>query len=129
MGEFVGMWVKTKATSERQQTLEQRDANEEQLFLELNWQEVPEIQRGIKAPRETLKEMLWTDIRHELRRLVTEVQERIAIVKARCSAAEQSRATDGLVESTFARLLVDSNGLSGRLPRGLTGTGEAKCCT
>jgi hypothetical protein len=86
--------VKNQGNNERQQTLEQRDANEEQFFLESSWKEVPENQRRIKALRKTLKEMLWTHIRRELPGLVTEVQERIAFVKAGCAAAERSRATD-----------------------------------
>jgi hypothetical protein len=121
--------VKNQGNNERQQTLEQRDANEEQFFLESSWKEVPENQRGIKALRKTPKEMLWTHIRRELPGLDTEVQERIAFVKAGCAAAERSRATARLVGNTFVRLPVDSKGLSGRLPRGLTGTSDAKCCT
>jgi len=87
--------VKNQDKEERKlELLEQRDLKEDQFFLKPHWQNVPHRQRGIKALRATLKDMLWTRTRDELPGLISEVQEKIAVVEARLAAAGRSRATD-----------------------------------
>jgi len=87
--------VKNQDQERRCDPLERRDMNEEQFFLlSPGWKEVPERQRGIKALRQTLKDMFWTHTRAELPGLVSEIQKKATIVEARLAAAACPRSTD-----------------------------------
>lgn len=74
--------------------LETRDSEEEEFFRGKDLTTVPESQKGIKALRETLKVALWDHATRELPNLVSEVEQKLANVKAELATTDRSRSTE-----------------------------------
>lgn len=75
------------------QSLAERDLVEERFFAGLDWETVPQGQKGISALRGTLRSMIWSHTQDQLPSIVSDIRIGIGKAKAHLDATGQAKAT------------------------------------